>query len=87
METFNQIWRYCLVSLGGETTVYLELLTVSHQGNGCPFVYVLSSGDIFIAYHNDARMLDKSNSDTVSILPKIPGPAAGTFDTALQEQQ
>ena len=33
---------------GGDTTVYLEFLAQSHQWNGYPFVYVLSSGNILI---------------------------------------
>ncbi|KAL3424090.1 WSC domain-containing protein [Phlyctema vagabunda] len=54
------------------TTVYLEFLERTHPFNLYPFVAVVNSG-IFIAYHNEARILDDKTFQTIKVLPNIPG--------------
>ena len=50
----------------------------------CPFqsFYFVADEWKRIAYYNEARILDKTTFDTVSVMPTIPGTAAGTFDAA-----
>jgi hypothetical protein len=54
------------------TTVYLDFLDRTQIDNLYPFVAVLPSGGIFIAYYNEARILDEVTFDTVKTLPNIP---------------
>jgi hypothetical protein len=65
---------------GGDTTVYLQWLADTHPFNLYPFLFVLPSGNVFTVYYNQARILDKNNFGTVSVMPMVPGPAAGNFD-------
>jgi hypothetical protein len=62
------------------TTVYLDFLQETAPFNLYPFVTVVPSG-IFIAYYNQARILDEVTFETVKILPQMPGavndPTAG----------
>ncbi|KAL2063582.1 hypothetical protein VTL71DRAFT_5387 [Oculimacula yallundae] len=54
------------------TTVYLDFLERTAPFNLYPFVIVLKSG-IFIAYYNEARILDEVNFQTIKTLPNMPG--------------
>ena len=54
------------------TTVYLEFLDRTQPFNLYPFVCVVPSG-IFIAYYNEARILDEVTFETVKTLPNMPG--------------
>ena len=62
------------------TTVYLDFLDETWPFNLYPFVTVVPSG-IFIAYWNQARILDEKTFQTIKTLPPIPGnvndPTAG----------
>lgn len=62
------------------TTVYLPFLDETWPFNLYPFVTVVPSG-IFIAYWNQARILDDKTFQTIKTLPAIPGnvndPTAG----------
>jgi len=66
---------------GGDTTIFLDFLAQTHPWNLYPFLYVLSSGNVFIGYFNQARVLDKTTFATVTNLPMIPGAAADDFST------
>lgn len=58
----------------GGTTVYLEFLNRTDPYNLYPFLHVLpSSGNVFIGYYNEARILNSQTFDTVKTLPNIPG--------------
>ena len=58
----------------GGTTMYLDFLNRTDPYNLYPFLHVLpSSGNIFIGYYNEARILDKNTFATVKTLPLIPG--------------
>ncbi|KAF8623873.1 hypothetical protein AX17_007275 [Amanita inopinata Kibby_2008] len=57
---------------GGDTTVYLDWLQRTDPYNLYPFVVALPSGRIFVAYYNEARILDPVTFDTVQVLPNIP---------------
>ncbi|PVH81496.1 copper radical oxidase [Cadophora sp. DSE1049] len=54
------------------TTVYLDFLDRTAPFNLYPFIVVLKSG-IFIAYYNEARILDEINFQTIKELPNMPG--------------
>ncbi|KAH9207298.1 hypothetical protein DL95DRAFT_527981 [Leptodontidium sp. 2 PMI_412] len=54
------------------TTVYLDFLDRTAPFNLYPFIVVLKSG-IFIAYYNEARILDEVNFQTIKTLPNMPG--------------
>ena len=54
------------------TTVYLDFLDRTAPFNLYPFVCVVPSG-IFIAYYNEARILDEKTFQTVKVLPNMPG--------------
>ena len=62
------------------TTVYLDFLEETWPFNLYPFVTVVPSG-IFIAFWNQARILDEKTFQTIKTLPPIPGnvndPTAG----------
>ncbi|KUJ06679.1 uncharacterized protein LY89DRAFT_403153 [Mollisia scopiformis] len=68
------------VSGYSNTTVYLEFLDRTAPFNLYPFVCVVPSG-IFIAYYNEARILDEVTFETIKTLPNMPGavndPTAG----------
>lgn len=54
------------------TTVYLEFLDRTAPFNLYPYTCVIPSG-IFIAYYNEARILDEVTFETIKTLPNIPG--------------
>ncbi|RDW58043.1 hypothetical protein BP6252_13454 [Coleophoma cylindrospora] len=54
------------------TTVYLDFLERTAPFNLYPFVTVVPSG-IFMAYYNEARILDDKTFKTIKTLPPIPG--------------
>ncbi|KAF8908562.1 copper radical oxidase with WSC domains [Gymnopilus junonius] len=58
---------------GGDTTLFLEWLNRTDPNNLYPFVVVLPSTHIFVAYYNEARILDPVTFDTIVQLPNIPG--------------
>ncbi|TFY75770.1 hypothetical protein EWM64_g8241 [Hericium alpestre] len=58
---------------GGDTTVFLDFLNRTDPNNLYPFLFNLPSGNIFIGYYNEARILDPVTFDTVTVLPNMPG--------------
>lgn len=56
--------------------ITLDFLQRTDPYNLYPFLAVLPSGNIFIAYFNEARILDATTFDTVKTLPGIPGSVA-----------
>ena len=64
----------------GAGVVYLDWLERTDPNNLYPFLAVVPSG-IFVAYYNEARILDERTFATIKTLPKIPGavnnPGAG----------
>jgi hypothetical protein len=54
------------------TTVYLDFLQATAPFNLYPFIAVVPSG-IFIAYYNEARILDENTFETIKQLPNMPG--------------
>jgi Glyoxal oxidase N-terminus len=54
------------------TTVYLDFLARTAPFNLYPFVAVIPQG-IFIAYYNEARILDEKTFATIKTLPNMPG--------------
>ncbi|TDZ74316.1 WSC domain-containing protein [Colletotrichum trifolii] len=59
----------------GGPPLRMEWLQRTDPNNLYPFVAVLPSQKIFVAYWNEARILDERTFDTVSVLPPIPGSA------------
>jgi hypothetical protein len=59
------------VSGYSNTTVYLDFLQRTAPFNLYPFVCVVPSG-IFIAYYNEARILDEKTFETIKTLPNMP---------------
>jgi len=57
----------------GGGVVYLDFLDRTQPNNLYPFVCILPSGGMFIAYYNEARVLDQGTFATTKILPGIPG--------------
>jgi hypothetical protein len=57
----------------GGTTVFLDFLQRTDPNNLYPFLAVLPSGGILIAYYNEARILDPVTFATTKTLPNIPG--------------
>ena len=53
------------------TTVYLDFLQRTAPFNLYPFICVVPSG-IFIAYYNEARILDEKTFATIKTLPNMP---------------
>ena len=54
-------------------TVYCDWLERTDPNNLYPFLAVLPSGGIFVAYWNEARILDPVTFDTRRQLPNMPG--------------
>jgi hypothetical protein len=52
--------------------ITFDFLQRTDPYNLYPFLTVLPSGGIFIAYYNEARILDESSFATISTLPNIP---------------
>ncbi|KAA8569468.1 hypothetical protein EYC84_001099 [Monilinia fructicola] len=56
----------------GAPVLNLDFLARTDPNNLYPFVAVIPSG-IFIAYYNEARILDETTFETIKTLPNIPG--------------
>lgn len=52
--------------------VYLDFLNRTNPNNLYPFLAVLPSGGVFIAYYNEARILDEGSFAVVKTLPNSP---------------
>nr|XP_036580691.1 WSC domain-containing protein [Colletotrichum truncatum]KAF6788686.1 WSC domain-containing protein [Colletotrichum truncatum] len=57
----------------GTAPLFQQWLLDTDPNNLYPFIAVLPSEDIFVAYWNEARILDKVTFETKTLLPKIPG--------------
>ncbi|KAJ6521662.1 glyoxal oxidase N-terminus-domain-containing protein [Mycena vulgaris] len=57
---------------GGDTVIFLDWLNRTDPNNLYPFVFVLPSGNLFIVYYNEARIIDAGTFDTVQTLPNLP---------------
>ncbi|KAG6048593.1 hypothetical protein E4U17_007083 [Claviceps sp. LM77 group G4] len=57
----------------GTKPLYMDWLERTDPNNLYPFACVLPSGGIFVAYYNEARILDENNFSTKKTLPNIPG--------------
>ncbi|KAJ7915243.1 galactose oxidase [Mycena leptocephala] len=58
---------------GGDTVIYLDWLNRTDPNNLYPFVFVLPSGNLFVVYYNEARIIDAGTFDTIQTLPNLPG--------------
>lgn len=58
---------------GGDTVIFLDWLNRTDPNNLYPFVFVLPSGNLFVVYYNEARILDAGTFDTIKTLPNLPG--------------
>jgi hypothetical protein len=61
-----------LPSPSGEV-LYCDYLERTDPYNLYPYLAVLPSGGIFVAYYNEARILDEDSLQTKTVLPNIPG--------------
>lgn len=52
---------------------YLDWLDRTDPDNLYPFMFVLPTGNIFVVYYNEARIIDEKTFDTVKTLPNMPG--------------
>ncbi|PNH62600.1 hypothetical protein VD0002_g5514 [Verticillium dahliae] len=57
----------------GRAPLFMDWLERTDPNNLYPFCAVLPSENIFVAYWNEARILDKTTFETLTILPTIPG--------------
>ncbi|KAM0253586.1 hypothetical protein ACHAQJ_007214 [Trichoderma viride] len=57
----------------GTAPLYMDWLERTDPNNLYPFCSVLPSGGIFVAYWNEARILDENTFATIKTLPNIPG--------------
>jgi hypothetical protein len=57
----------------GGGLVYCDWLNRTDPNNLYPYMAVLPSGGIFVAYYNEARVLDEVTLQTKYTLPNIPG--------------
>jgi hypothetical protein len=64
----------------GTPPLYMDWLDRTNPNNLYPFTCVLPSGGIFVAYWNEARILDQNTFNTIKQLPNMPG--AVNDDTA-----
>lgn len=62
-----------ILPLTGTKPLYMEWLERTDPNNLYPFLAVLPSGGIFVAYWNEARILDEKTFATIRTLPNIPG--------------
>jgi Glyoxal oxidase N-terminus/Domain of unknown function (DUF1929) len=53
--------------------LYMDWLNRTDPYNLYPYLVVLPSGGIFVAYYNEARILDEITFATTKVLPNIPG--------------
>jgi hypothetical protein len=58
---------------GVTAPLYCDYLNRTNPYNLYPFLAVLPSGGVFIAYYNEARILDDTTLLTTKTLPNIPG--------------
>ena len=58
---------------GGPTTIFQDWLQRTDPNNLYPFLSVLPSGGIFVAYFNESRILDANTFATIKTLPSSPG--------------
>lgn len=56
----------------GTPPLYMDWLERTAPDNLYPFCAVLPSGGIFVAYYNEARVLDEVTFDTIRTLPNMP---------------
>ncbi|KAK7017651.1 galactose oxidase [Favolaschia claudopus] len=57
---------------GGDTVIFLDWLNRTDPNNLYPFVFVLPSGNLFVVYYNEARIISASTFDTITTLPNLP---------------
>ncbi|KAK7696501.1 hypothetical protein QCA50_001159 [Cerrena zonata] len=58
---------------GGPTYLFMDWLERTDPNNLYPFLHVLPSGNIFVGYYNEARILNPKTFDTIKTLPNMPG--------------
>lgn len=58
---------------GVKVSQYCDYLQRTDPYNLYPYTVVLPTGGIFIAYYNEARILDEVTLQTIKVLPNIPG--------------
>ena len=64
----------------GTAPLYMDWLERTNPNNLYPFTCILPGGGIFVAYWNEARILDQNTFETITQLPNMPG--AVNDDTA-----
>lgn len=52
---------------------YLDWLDRTDPNNLYPFMFVLPTGNIFVVYYNEARIISEVTFDTIKTLPNLPG--------------
>ncbi|KAJ7122651.1 galactose oxidase [Mycena crocata] len=57
---------------GGNTVIFLDWLNRTDPNNLYPFVFVLPSGNLFVVYYNEARVIDAGTFNTIQTLPNLP---------------
>jgi hypothetical protein len=57
----------------GSGTLYCDYLARTDPYNLYPYLAVLPTGGIFVAYYNEARILNEVTLQTQKVLPNIPG--------------
>lgn len=62
-----------LLPATGGGLVFCDWLNRTDPLNLYPFLAVVPSGGIFVAYYNEARILDPVTFDTIKVLPNMPG--------------
>ncbi|KAI0791235.1 copper radical oxidase [Abortiporus biennis] len=58
---------------GGPTYLFMDWLNRTDPNNLYPFLHILPSGNIFVGYYNEARILNPVTFDTIKTLPNMPG--------------
>ncbi|KAI0764219.1 hypothetical protein BD413DRAFT_483077 [Trametes elegans] len=58
---------------GGPTYLFMDWLNRTDPNNLYPFLHMLPSGNIFVGYYNEARILNPVTFDTIRTLPNMPG--------------
>ncbi|KIP07197.1 hypothetical protein PHLGIDRAFT_513029 [Phlebiopsis gigantea 11061_1 CR5-6] len=59
---------------GGPTYQFLDYLNRTDPNNLYPFLHIMpTTGNIFIGYYNEARVLDPVTFETLHVLPNMPG--------------
>ncbi|KAI0641646.1 hypothetical protein C8Q79DRAFT_918971 [Trametes meyenii] len=59
--------------VGGPTFLFMDWLNRTDPNNLYPFLHMLPSGNIFVGYYNEARILNPVTFDTIKTLPNMPG--------------